>query len=120
METNEEIPYSPVNSQSVLSLVFGILTLVFFCTGWLPIPFSSVICFPLSTFLGFLALIFGIIALNRIRKHNHSGSPMAWLGITIGGLVFLCLLCTLILIASLFIFAPNTFHMPPFLQNYQI
>jgi hypothetical protein len=120
MEANEEVTYSPINTQSILSLVFGILTLLFFCTGWLPVPFTGILCFPLSVLLGLLALIFGVISLNRIRKHNHSGRPMAWLGITIGGFVFVCMLCMLILIASYFIFAPDTFQVPPFLDKYQI
>ena len=118
MEMNEEVPYSPVNTQAVLSLVFGILTLLFFCIGWLPIPFTGFICFPSSVVPGSLALIFGIIALNRIRKHNHSGRPFAWMGITIGVFVFICLLCILILAVSFFIFSPG--QVQPFLDNYQI
>ena len=118
METNEEAPYSPVNTQSILSLVFGILTIVFLCMSWLPIPFTGIICFPISVLFGILALIFGIISLNRIRRHNHSGRPLAWMGITIGGFVFLCMLCMLILIAAFFIFAPE--QAQPFLDKYQI
>jgi uncharacterized membrane protein len=86
--------------------------------GLIPIPFSGFICYPLTILFGLLALLFGIISLNKIRKHNHSGRPMAWMGITIGGFVFLCVLCMVILIASLFIFAPN--QVQPFLNNYQI
>jgi hypothetical protein len=118
METTEETSDSPVNAQSVISLVLGILTILFFCTGLSPIPFTGFICFPLGIFLGLLALIFGIISLNRIRRHNHSGRPMAWMGITIGGFVFLCLLCMLVLAAALFVFAPD--QVQPFLKNYRI
>ena len=120
METNEEPIYTPTNKQSILSLVFGILTIVFFCMGWFPIPFSGLLCFPVSVLFGIFALLFGAISLNQIRKHNHSGHPMAWMGIMIGGFVFVCMLCMVILIASFFIFAPDSFHVPPFFNNYQI
>ena len=120
MSTNEETTYSPVNKQSILSLVFGILTIVFFCMGLIPFPFTSLVCFPISVLFGILALIFGAISLNQIRRYNHSGRPMAWTGIVIGGFVFVCILCMVILIASIFIFSPNSIHMPPFLDKYQI
>jgi hypothetical protein len=120
MESNEEIIQPPVNTQSVLSLVFGVLTILSFCTGWLPLPFTGILCFPVSFLLGILALVFGTYSLNRIRKHNESGRPMAWIGIMIGGFVFVCVMCMIIAIVSLFIFAPNSIHMPPFIQNLQI
>jgi hypothetical protein len=84
----------------------------------IPIPFTSVICAPVSFLLGILALLYGAISLNRIRKHNESGSPMAWMGILSGGFIFLCILCMLVALISLFMAAPESF--PPFLQNYQI
>jgi len=118
MEIKNEGTSSPINTHSIISLVLGVITILFFCTGWLPIPFSGFICFPGSGLFGFLALIFGVVALNRIRKHNHGGRPLAWMGITIGGLVFICMLCMLVLIISLFIFAPN--QMQPFLNNYRL
>jgi hypothetical protein len=120
METNQETAYSPTNKQSILSLVFGILTIVFFCMGLNPIPLTGFICFPLSGLVGILALIFGAISLNQISRHNHSGRPMAWTGIIIGGFVFMCIMCMVIVIISLFIFAPNSIHMPPLLNNYHI
>ena len=120
METTEVTIYSPANKQSILSLIFGILTIIFFCMGWIPFPFTGIVCFPISVVFGVLALLFGIISLIQFRRHNHSGRPMAWTGIMIGGSVFVCVLCMLILIASIFIFAPNSIHMPPFLDKYQI
>ena len=117
---NEEESYSPINIQSVLSLVFGILTILSFCTGWLPIPFTGILCFPVSLVLGVLALIYGTISLNRIRKHNESCRPLAWIGIMIGGFVFMCVLCMVIALASLFILSPDSIPMPPFLDQFQI
>jgi hypothetical protein len=120
MNSNEEFTIPPINTQSILSLIFGVLTLLSFCTGLLPIPFTGILCFPISLLLGLLALIFGFISLDKIRRHNHSGRPLAWIGILIGGFIFRCVLCMVIAIASLFMFAPDLIPAPPFLQNYQI
>jgi uncharacterized membrane protein HdeD (DUF308 family) len=115
---NEKIINSPTNNQAILSLVFGILTIVSFCTGVVPFPLTGFICFPASILFGVLALVFGVISLNQIRRQNESGRPMAWMGIMLGGLVFLCLMCMVIAIASLFIFAPNSIHTPPFFPHF--
>jgi uncharacterized membrane protein HdeD (DUF308 family) len=117
---NEEIINPPINNQSILSLVFGILTILSFCMGLIPFPFTGLICFPTSLLFGFLALVFGAISLDQIRRQKESGSPMAWIGILIGGFVFVCLMCMVIAIAAFFIFAPNSVHMPPFIQNFQL
>jgi hypothetical protein len=117
---NEETIDSPINNQSILSLVFGVLTILSFCTGLAPFPFTSLICFPISFLLGILALVFGAISLNRIRRHNEAGQPMAWIGIVIGGFVFLCVMCMIVAIASFLIFAPKSIPMPPFIQHFQL
>ncbi len=119
METNEVPTPSPINRHSIISLVLGLLTVILFCGSFIiPIPFTSLICAPVSLLFGTLALIYGAVSLNRIRKHNESGSPLAWMGILSGGFIFLCILCVVVAFISLFLFAPET--LPPFLQNYQI
>jgi uncharacterized membrane protein len=120
METNQETTYPPTNKNSILSLVFGIVTIIFFCMAMLPFPFTGIICFPISIFFGIVAILFGVISLSQIRRNNHSGRPMAWTGILIGGCVFICILCMLILMVSAFMLAPDYFHVPPFLDKYQI
>ena len=120
MKMNEEVINSPINNQSILSLVFGILTILSFCMGLAPLPFTGFICFPTSFLLGILALVFGAISLNRIRSHNESGRAMAWIGIVIGGFVFLCVMCMIVVIALFFIFVPNSVPEPPFIQNFLI
>jgi uncharacterized membrane protein (DUF485 family) len=115
MENNT---YAQNNQQALLSLIFGLATILSLCTGMVPLPFTGFICFPLGFIFGVLAMIFGIVGLNQIRARNESGSPMAWAGIIIGGIVFLCVLCIFISFASLFIFAPD--YMPtPILPGYQ-
>jgi len=119
MEPNLPIyPSPPTNRHSIISLILGMLTLFLFCGSWMPIPFTGFICYPASFISGLLALIYGGISLNRIRRNNESGHIMAWAGILSGGFVFLCILCMAILIASLFYFAPDTLQ--PFINNYTL
>ena len=119
METNDPIYPSPItNKHSIISLILGILTVILFCGGMVPLPLTGFICLPPSFLLGFLALIYGMISLNTIRKNNETGKVNAWMGILSGGFIFLCMLCMVIAILSLFIFAPDS--VPPFLQGYQI
>jgi len=120
MESNDPIyPSPPTNQHSIISLILGILTLVFFCGSVVvPIPFTSFICAPVSFLLGLSALIYGAISLNTIRRNNETGGVMAWMGILSGGFIFLCILCMVIAVISLFIFAPDS--VPPFLQGYRI
>jgi hypothetical protein len=120
METKQENTSAPTNQLSILSLVFGILTLIFFCMGLLPVPLNEFVCFPASAFFGILALLFGMISLNQIRRHKDSGRSMAWTGILIGVCVFICILCMLIVLVSIFMLTPDYFHIPPFLEKYQI
>jgi uncharacterized membrane protein (DUF485 family) len=63
MESNDQSTSQPLNAQSILSLVFGFLTILAFCTGFLPVPFMGFVCFPVSLLLGILALIFGVVSL---------------------------------------------------------
>jgi|GEM_PF-742336 len=118
MESNDEIYYPPTNKQSIISLILGILTLLIFCGGLLPIPFTGFICFPSSFALGFLALTYGAISLRGIKKNNEAGRPMAWAGIIMGGFIFFCILLFVMGIISLFIFAPET--MQPLVESYSI
>jgi hypothetical protein len=120
METNEPISSPPINSQSILSIVFGILTILFMCMGLIPFPFTSIICFPVSFLFGILALVFGMISLNQIRRRNEAGRPLAWIGIMAGGFILMCVICMIIAMLLFFVFAPNSIHLPPFIQNFNV
>jgi len=117
MEANE-LPSPPTNRHSIISLTLGILTILALCGGMVPIPFTGFICFPITFLLGLLALIYGAISLNTIRKNNEGGKPLAWMGILSGGFIFLCMLCMLIAIVSLFIFAPDSVQ--PIIEGYTL
>jgi hypothetical protein len=111
---------SPTNKHSITSLIFGILTLFSLCTASLPVPFTGFICLPAGFLFSLIALIYGSISLSQIRKSKETGSPMAWIGIISGGFMFLCILCMIAAIVSLFIFAPNYLPSTPFFDNYQL
>jgi FtsH-binding integral membrane protein len=115
---NETNTSSSTNKHSITSLVFGILTLASLCTASLPLPFTAILCLPIGFIFSLVALIYGGIALSQIRKNKEAGSPMAWVGILSGGLMLLCILCMIVALVSLFVFAPDS--VPPFLRNYQI
>ena len=118
MESDEQPSAAPLNRQSILSLVFGILTVMAFCISWLPIPLTGVVCVPLSLLFGVLALVFGVTSLVQIRRQNGSGHHFAWGGILIGGFVFVCSLCMLIALIAVFVFAPGTIPRWPFFNKF--
>jgi len=119
MESNQVLA-APLqtNRHSVISLILSLLTLLTFCGGMIPFPFTGFICFPVSFLFGLLAFLYGLIAVRGIKQKNEGGLSMAWSGILIGGFVLLCTLCMVLAIASLFLFSPDS--LPPILQNYQI
>ena len=118
MENNTPVyPSPPTNRHSIVSLILGILTVFFFCGSWVPVPFTSFISYPASFLSGLLALIYGIISLNGIRRKNEAGKPLAWIGILVGGFVLLCMLCAIVSIIVLFHYSPD--KVQPFIQNYQ-
>lgn len=118
MESNEEFISVTINKHTLISFILGILTALSFCTGLMPIPFTGFVCFPASFVLGLVAVVYGFVSLNKIKKQNESGKPMAWIGIIVGGLIFFCVLSVVVLLMSLFIFAPDTIR--PILGNYSI
>ena len=113
-------PPPALNPPSILSLIFGILTILFLCMGMVPVPFTGFICFPISILSGMLALAFGAVSLDQIRRRNESGRPLAWIGILSGGFVLMCFLLMVLAVAALFLIAPNLIHLPPSIQNLHV
>jgi hypothetical protein len=100
-------------------MILGVLTIILFCGNFLiPFPFTSLVCLPVSFLLGLGALVYGSISLNHIRKNNEAGGVMAWMGILSGGIIFLCMVCMVIAIVSLFYFSPDTIQ--PIIEGYQL
>jgi len=99
----EEIGQSAsTNRNAVISSIAGALTIVSFCLGVAPIPFTVIICYSMSLLFAVLALALGFISLLQIRQSGESGRPLAWIGISVGGLTMLAVLCILAVIVSLF------------------
>lgn len=110
MHSNETLlPPPQTNRRSIVSLILGILTLLALCGGIIPVPLTGFVCFPASFLLGLSALFYGIKSLMNIRKTNEAGRSMAWIGVVIGGLTFLCMLCILGLAVASPMFVPDSF-----------
>jgi hypothetical protein len=73
------------NRPARLSLVSALLTISFFCIGFMPfLPMTAIVCYP-AAFLGAVfALVSGLIGLRK-----PSARWMAWLGIITGMAVIL-------------------------------
>ena len=100
MEQTRQPPST--NRNAVLSSVAGALTVVSFCLGVAPIPFTDIICYSMSLLFAVLALALGFTALLQIRQSGESGRALAWIGIYVGGLTMLAVLCIIVVIVSFF------------------
>jgi hypothetical protein len=98
---------SHMNRTAVISLTAAILTVISFCGGALPIPFTGYICFPSSAALGLIALGTGLISLMQIRSRGENGRALAWIGSLVGGFTAVVLLC--LLLAGILLF-PEIFR----------
>ncbi len=124
MSSDEQsTPAQTTNRHSIISLVLGILSLLVFCgSALIPIPFTSFFCAPASGLISAAALIYGLVSLSHIKKHNQTGHPMAWTGILAGVFVLFCMFCAiaaLILLVYLFPSIFDKFPLPSFLNNFQ-
>ncbi len=84
------------NRTAIISLIAAILTVLSFCGGVAPIPFTGYVCFPSSAVLGLIALGTGLISLRQIRSNGENGRALAWIGSIVGGLAGIVLLCAVI------------------------
>jgi hypothetical protein len=90
---NETKPTLPTNRNAIISLAIGILTIVSFCIGAAPIPFTGYVCFPASLMFGIAALASGLVSLKQIRSSQENGRTLALIGAWIGGLAISAALC---------------------------
>jgi hypothetical protein len=102
-ESMEETFQSPpLNRNSIISFIAAILTVISFCIGLAPIPFTAFICDPLSLIAGTFALVTGMKALRQIRQTGESGCTLALISAWTGGVIILTTLCVLTLGILLF------------------
>jgi len=83
----------PANRLAIASLVSALLTVLSFCIGAAPIPLTGWVCFPAALLLGATALGSGAAALHSIRQSGEGGRWMALVGVWLGGLTMLAMLC---------------------------
>lgn len=95
------------NRNAVISSIAGALTVVSFCLGIAPIPFTDVICYSISLLFAVIALALGFTSLLQIRQSGESGRALAWIGISVGGLTVLAVLC---IITVIVLFLPSFEH----------
>lgn len=89
----ENTPVIPINTNAMLSLSSAILTMISFCVGIAPIPFTGLVCYPASAVLGIAALITGLVSLRQIRTSGEKGRTFALFGAWVGGLTMPAGLC---------------------------
>jgi hypothetical protein len=92
----------PLNSNSIIGFIAAILTVVLFCIGFIPIPLTALICYPVSLITGTFALVTGMKALRQIRQTGESGRTFALISAWTGGTIILATLCVLTLGILLF------------------
>jgi hypothetical protein len=84
---------APTNRLALLSFTAAGLTLTSFCAGVVPIPLTAWICYPIAVLFGSVALLTGFRALRQVRVGYEKGRGLALLGMWIGGLTLLAVLC---------------------------
>lgn len=93
--------FSPINRQALISLLLAVLALLSFCTGAAPLPITALFCYPSSLLLGIGALWMGVKALQQIRQSDENGRALAKIGIWIGSLTILFVICAVTLVIIL-------------------
>jgi hypothetical protein len=93
----EPTSYSANNRQALFSLLLAVLALLSFCIGAAPLPMTALVCYPSSVLLGIGALWTGVKALQQIRQNNERGHVLAKIGIWIGSLTILFVICAVTL-----------------------
>jgi FtsH-binding integral membrane protein len=89
----ETTPVSLFNRKAILGLMLAMVALLALCIGFLPIPFTILICYPPGIVCGIAALILGIQAQREIRQSNESGQLLALISAWIGGITIIATLC---------------------------
>jgi len=98
----ETFQSQPFNRYSIISFMAAILMVVSFCIGLFPIPFTALICDPISLTAGTFALVTSMKALRQIRLTGESGRTLALISAWTGGVIILATLCVLTLGILLF------------------
>jgi hypothetical protein len=101
---------SATNRLAIYSLLTALLTAFSFCIGAIPIlPMTAPFCYPAAIVLGIVALVTGTRALRQIRLSGERGRTLALLGIWVGALSILAVLCAVTLTGLLLYYGADYF-----------
>ena len=89
------------NRMALFSFMAAIITLISFCIGFLPIPLTGWVCYPLAALTGGTALFTGIRALKILPHSSKNSRLLAKFGIWTGTLTILAVTCLSTLTALL-------------------
>jgi hypothetical protein len=91
----------PNNRLALISFFTVILSVISFCIGAVPIPLTSLFCYPVSFVLNVLSFITGWAALRQIRLSGERGRGLALAGVWISLLTSLAMICMVAITISL-------------------
>ncbi|PKO19214.1 MAG: hypothetical protein CVU39_01290 [Chloroflexi bacterium HGW-Chloroflexi-10] len=85
---------TPTNRLSLISFLLAVLTVLFFCIGFVPfLPMTAPFCYPAAVLTGTAALVSGALSLRQVRTSGENGRAMALIGIWTGALSILAVIC---------------------------
>ena len=84
---------SPTNRNAILSFIAALLTMFAFCIGFVPIPLTALICYPVSLACGMTALALGLKSLREIGQSAQPGRTLALIGVWSGALTIAAVIC---------------------------
>jgi hypothetical protein len=100
----------PFNRDSIIGFIAAILTVISFCVGVIPVPFTALICYPVNIVAGIFTLVTGLKALRQIRQLGERGRALALISAWTGGVIIFAVLCVITLSLGILLF--------PFLANF--
>jgi FtsH-binding integral membrane protein len=89
----ETTPIPPFNRKAVLGFILAMLALLALCIGFLPIPFTILVCYPPGFVCGIAALVLGIQAQREISQSSESGKSLAVISVWAGVITIAAMLC---------------------------
>jgi hypothetical protein len=81
------------NRRALTGFIVSMLALISFCAGFVPIPFTAIICYPISILLGVIAFVVGLSSIRQIRSNGENGKVFALISVWAGGFVIFMTIC---------------------------
>ena len=91
----EFVPIPPLNRNALIGFLLSIFALLALCSGVLPLPFTTLLCYPPGGLLGIASIYMGVRGIREIRIDAKAGRGFALLGIWISSFSIAAFLCFL-------------------------